>query len=253
VQLAISYYTAAGEDSALVKRFRPRIQEAVRAGWETIGIKVELGRLNGNDFFNVSPENEYSYAHFYRDVQMFSSGPSSPFPDPYFEDWYAGPENINVAQRANDWSGWNLQRYVNPEFDTMYEEARTTIDPERAVELFIAMNDLIVNDFVVVPLVARPQRILPSATRSRQRTLAPARGRVFSGTSPTGGRREAARRRDGPNRRADFQNFTGSERRQDHPSGVRRASSRAGGCRAGDPGRRQRIGEPRGGSHGNRQ
>jgi peptide/nickel transport system substrate-binding protein len=59
-----------------------------------------------------------------------------------------------VAQRANDWQGINLQRYVNPEFDALYDEVAATTDPERAAELFIQMNDLIVSDFVVVPLVA---------------------------------------------------------------------------------------------------
>jgi peptide/nickel transport system substrate-binding protein len=165
IRLEVSYYTAAGEDNALVKRFRPRIQEAVKAGWEEIGIEVELGRLNGDEFFDASPENEHSYAHFYRDIQMWAGGATSPFPDLYFEDWYAGPDNRNVAQRANGWSGWNLQRYVNPEFDALFEELQSTIDPERAVELFILMNDLIVNDFVVVPLVARPDQLYAFSNR----------------------------------------------------------------------------------------
>lgn len=165
MQLAVSYYTAVGEDNALVKRFRPQVQAAVKKGWEAIGIEVVLGQIKGDEFFSVTPENEYSYAHFYRDIQMWSSAPWSPFPDGYFEDYYAGPGNSNVAQRANDWSGLNLQRYVNSEFDDLFEEARTTIDPERAVELFIEMNDLIVEDFVVVPLVARPDMIYAFSNR----------------------------------------------------------------------------------------
>ncbi len=165
VRLAVTYYTAAGEDNSLVKRFRPRVQEVVKEGWEAIGIEVELGRLNGDDFFDNSPENEHSYAHFYRDVQMWASAATSPHPVFYFEDWYAGPDNGNVAQRANDWSGWNLQRYVNADFDALYEEAISTLDQERAAELFIAMNDLIVNDFVVVPLVARPDMIYALSNR----------------------------------------------------------------------------------------
>jgi peptide/nickel transport system substrate-binding protein len=157
IELAVSYYTAVGEDNALVKRFRPEVQAAVKARWEAIGIKVKIGQIKGSVFFDARADNEHSFAHFYRDIEMWSNAPTSPFPDSYFEDWYAGPGNSNVAQRANDWSGWNLQRYVNPDFDDMYKEVRSTIDPERAVELFIAMNDLIVGDFVVVPLVARPE------------------------------------------------------------------------------------------------
>ena len=165
VRLAVTYNTAVGEDNSLVKRFRPRIQEVVKAGWEAIGIEVELGQIKGDIFFNVTPDNEFSYAHFFCDVEMWGVSPGFPFPEFFFEDWYAGPDNSNVAQRANDWSGWNLQRYVNPDFDELYEESTTTIDPERAVELFILMNDLIVNDFVVVPLVTRPDMFYALSTR----------------------------------------------------------------------------------------
>jgi len=159
VQLAVSYYTAVGEENSLVKRFRPRIQEAVKTGWEKIGIKVELGQVLGRIFFDGSPDNGESYVRFHRDVQMWSGGISSPFSAYYFEEWYAGPGNRNVAQKANDWSGWNLQRYVNTDFDELYEELQTTIDTQRAIELFIELNDFIVEDFVVVPLVARPVMI----------------------------------------------------------------------------------------------
>jgi len=155
IELEVSYYTSVIDDNAQLMRFRPEIQAAVKEGWEAIGIKVQLGQVSGEVFFDTSPENEHSYTHFYQDVQMYGIGLTSPFPDTYFVDWYAGPDNSNVAQRANDWSGANIQRYVNPEFDALYEEATSTIDPERAGELFIQMNDLVVGDFVVVPLVAR--------------------------------------------------------------------------------------------------
>ena len=100
-------------------------------------------------------------------------GPISPLPDVYFLDWYAGPDNGNVAQRANDWSGPNTQRYVDPEFDLLYEEATTTTDPERAAELYIEMNDLIVEDFVVVPLVAMPAGLSAFAHRIATENVAP--------------------------------------------------------------------------------
>jgi peptide/nickel transport system substrate-binding protein len=70
-------------------------------------------------------------------------------------DYYAGPDNTNVAQASNDWAGTNNQRYINPEYDAMYEEVRDATDPERAAELFIAMNDLVINDVVVIPQVSR--------------------------------------------------------------------------------------------------
>ena len=87
-----------------------------------------LDRLPAINFFNTSPDNSLSYKHFYRDVQMYATGPMFPVPDMYFVDWYAGPDNSNVAQMANDWQGGNFQRYVNPAFDALYEESTTTKD-----------------------------------------------------------------------------------------------------------------------------
>jgi peptide/nickel transport system substrate-binding protein len=173
VELKVTFYTSVIDDNAQLMRFRPEIQTAVKEGWEAIGITVELGQVTGDVFFIVTPENEQSYAHFYRDVQMYANGPASPFPDAYLVDWYAGPDNSNVAQQSNDWLGGNIQRYVSPEFDALYEEATSTTDAERAVELFIQMNDLVVGDFVVVPLVARPFMVHALSNRLAEENTAP--------------------------------------------------------------------------------
>lgn len=173
ILLAVSYYTTGIGDLAPLVQYRLETQAAVKPGWEAIGIQVQLGQISADDFFDGSPENEQSFAHFYRDVQMYSHGPISPLPDVYFFDWYAGPDNSNVAQRTNDWSGANTQRYVSPEFDLLYEEATTTTDPERAAELYIQMNDLIVRDFVVIPLVAQPGNLCALGHRISAENVAP--------------------------------------------------------------------------------
>ena len=173
VELAVSYYTLVIDMNAQHMRFRPEIQAAVKPGWEAIGIKVQLGQVSGDDFFIANPENLLSYKHFYRDIQMYANGPILPVPDTYFFDWYAGPDQSNVAQAANEWQGANLQRYVNPEFDVLYEESTTATDPERAAELFIQMNDLIVDDFVVIPLHARSGQIYALSNRLAVENVAP--------------------------------------------------------------------------------
>jgi peptide/nickel transport system substrate-binding protein len=173
IELAVSYYTTGIGDLAPLVRYRLEIQAAVKAGWEAIGIKVELGQVSAADFFNITPENERSYAHFYRDAEMYSQGQLSPWPDTVFSQWYAGPDNSNVAQRANDWMGANIQRYVDPEFDRLYEEATNTTDPEHAAALYIQMNDYIVNEFVVVPLVAQPFGTYALNNRISEENVAP--------------------------------------------------------------------------------
>ena len=154
-ELAISFHTMVIDDFNQLMRWRPEYQAAIKVNWEAIGVKVELGQVAGEVFFDISPENEHSYAHFFHDVQMYAWGVSFPLPDSFFFEWYAGSDNENVAQQANDWTGMNTQRYVNPEFDRLYEESIATTDPELANELFIQMNDHIVNEYVAIPLHAR--------------------------------------------------------------------------------------------------
>jgi peptide/nickel transport system substrate-binding protein len=148
IELSVEYCTSASS-------VRQMTQAAVMDGWEQLGINVTPCVVEPGVFFDRSAVNEQNIGHFYRDVQMYTSGPASPFPIEYFRRWYAGPDNANVAQRANMWSGRNNQRYINPEFDALYDEVTVTTDPARAAELFIQMNDIVIMDCVAIPLVAR--------------------------------------------------------------------------------------------------
>jgi peptide/nickel transport system substrate-binding protein len=44
---------------------------------------------------------------------------------------------------------------VNEEYNELYTQALTELDTDRQAELFIAMNDLVVNEIVEIPLVHR--------------------------------------------------------------------------------------------------
>lgn len=57
--------------------------------------------------------------------------------------------------RENDWAGQNVSRHQHPAFDALYEEALATTDPEHLADLFIQMNDILVNDSILLPLVQR--------------------------------------------------------------------------------------------------
>jgi len=148
VELEFTYYTS-------INSVRQKTQAVVKSSWEQMGIGVQLGQVDSAVFFASSPGNDQTYGHNYRDIQMYTSGPVSPFPLTHMADYYAGPDNTNIAQGFNDWAGTNNQRYVNLEYDAMYEEVRSATNAERAVELFIAMNDLVINDVVVICEVSR--------------------------------------------------------------------------------------------------
>jgi peptide/nickel transport system substrate-binding protein len=151
---------------------RESTQDRVRQAWEEIGIKVQAGQIDYEQFFNYDPANEYSYVHFYRDAALLRASPISPFPLDYMMSWYAGPANSNVAQQSNDWFGPNVQRYVNPAYDALFDEVSTTTDADRAAELFIQMNDIVVNDIVVIPLVAQADQKYAISNRLEKENVA---------------------------------------------------------------------------------
>ena len=158
MELSISYFTS-------INSVRQKTQQVHKRDWESIGFKVQLGEVDAGVFFDSSPGNEQNYGHFYRDIQMYTNNPVSPFPILYMQDWYAGPDNVNVAQRSNDWSGVNNQRYVNPEYDAVYDELVATTDAERAAELFIQLNDIVINDIAIIPQVARAGELYAISNR----------------------------------------------------------------------------------------
>ena len=60
-----------------------------------------------------------------------------------------------IAQKANNWAGRNLFRWANAEYDRLWKEAWTELDPVKRAALFIRMNDLLIEDVVVILVVLR--------------------------------------------------------------------------------------------------
>ena len=146
VELSVTYATS-------VNQVRQKTQAVVKANLEEIGIAVQLEQVDAGIYFDSAAGNEQNINHFYWDFQMYQSVPSNPTPISYMEGWYAGENNRNVAQAENDWSGQNYVRYVNEEYDALLDAARTEPDPEVLADLFIQMNDILINDNVMLPLV----------------------------------------------------------------------------------------------------
>ena len=148
VELSISYATS-------VNQVRQKTQQVVQDSFNEIGIEVNLEQVDSAVFFDSSAGNDQNFAHFYWDIDMWSSGPAAPIPPNFMAKWYSGEDNSNIAQASNDWSGQNYQRYQNPEYDELYNQLLTTSSQDEAIDLLISMNDVVIMDRAVIPLVAR--------------------------------------------------------------------------------------------------
>ncbi len=61
-----------------------------------------------------------------------------------------------TATKDNKWQGRNITRWRNEEYDKAYRAAEGELDPVKRAALFIKMNDLVIGDVVVIPVVYRP-------------------------------------------------------------------------------------------------
>ncbi|MCO5219211.1 MAG: peptide ABC transporter substrate-binding protein [Thermomicrobiales bacterium] len=146
VELKIVYATS-------VNAVRQKTQAVVKANLEEVGFQVSLEQIDAGIYFDGSAGNDQNINHFYWDFCMYQSVPSTPRPLSFFEAWYTGPDGENIAQASNEWNGSNNSRYQNPDFDVIWEAARVETDPEALADLFIEMNDIVILDDVITPLV----------------------------------------------------------------------------------------------------
>lgn len=132
---------------------RQKTQATIKANLEAIGFAIGLEQVDSGIFFDASPGNDQSFNKAPWDLMLYISPQSSTRPLSYMEQWYAGPDGENIAQESNGWGGSNNSRWQSADYDAAFDAAKTETDPDALVDLFIQMNDLVVNDVVLVPLV----------------------------------------------------------------------------------------------------
>ena len=130
---------------------RQKNQQIVKQAAAKAGIEVEIKSVVASVFFSSDPANPDTYPHFYADLQMYTNGPNAPDPQ-YFMNQFTSWE---AASRTNKWQGRNITRWHNEEYDRAYRAAETELDPVKRAALFIKMNDLVIQNVVVIPVLWR--------------------------------------------------------------------------------------------------
>jgi peptide/nickel transport system substrate-binding protein len=157
VKLQVTYVTS-------VNTLRQKEQAIVKDGWSKLGVAVTLQSVDAGVFFSSSPGNNDTAAHCYRDVQMFTNTFTSPFPASYMRQFYSGDPGKDVAQKENNWSGDNYVRWVNKDYNQMYDQVLVELDPKKADALWVKLNDLVVSQGVSIPLIDR--RIVSTVSKN---------------------------------------------------------------------------------------
>ncbi len=132
---------------------RQKNQAIVKQACQRAGIEVELKSVTASVFFSSDVANPDTYTKFYADMQMYTTTMTQADPGRFMGQFLSS----EVATKENKWQGRNIVRWRNAEYDAAYEAADREIDPVKRAALFIKMNDLVIKDRHIIPVVARPQ------------------------------------------------------------------------------------------------
>jgi peptide/nickel transport system substrate-binding protein len=130
---------------------RQKTQALVKQAAARAGIEIELKSVTPSVFFSSDPGNPDTASHFYADLQMYTLTMGSPDPQRFMEVF----TSWEIAAKANQWAGRNYSRFRSEEFDQLWKAAERDMDPARRAGLFVKMNDLVVQQGAVIPILWR--------------------------------------------------------------------------------------------------
>jgi peptide/nickel transport system substrate-binding protein len=131
---------------------RQKTQAIVKQACQKAGIDMELKSVTASVYFSSDAANPDTYSKFYADMQMFTTNLTAPDPGFFMRQFLSS----EVASKDNKWQGRNITRWRNDDYDKTFHAAEGELDPVKRAALFIAMNDMVVGDPVVIPVVYRP-------------------------------------------------------------------------------------------------
>jgi len=131
---------------------RQKTQAIIKQACQKAGIDMELKSVTASVYFSSDVANPDTTRKFYADIQMYTVGtPSSPDPERFMQQFVSW----EIASKDNKWQGNNPTRWRNEEYDKAFRAAQGELDPVKRAALFIKMNDMVVEDVAVIPVVNR--------------------------------------------------------------------------------------------------
>ena len=136
-----------------VNSIRQKEQAVIKQACQKAGIDLELKSVTGAVFFSSDVANPDTYGKFWCDMQMYTTTMTQPDAE-RFMDQYTSWE---VSSKANKWLGRNICRYRSEEYDKAYHAGELELDPVKRAAIFIRLNDMVIKDNAVIPLITRPR------------------------------------------------------------------------------------------------
>jgi peptide/nickel transport system substrate-binding protein len=130
---------------------RQKTQAIVKQAAAKAGIDMEIKSVVASVYFSSDMANPDTYSHFYTDIQMYTTTMGAPDPQTFMEQF----TSWEAASKDNKWQGRNITRWRNEEYDKLWRAGETELDPVKRAALYIRMNDLVIQNVVVIPVLWR--------------------------------------------------------------------------------------------------
>jgi peptide/nickel transport system substrate-binding protein len=139
-----------------VNQPRQKTQAIVKDACTKAGIDLELKSVTAAVFFGGDFANPDTYQKFWSDIQMYTTTMTQPDPQTFMEQY----TSWELAQKDNKWAKRNISRWRSDEYDKLHTAAQGEMDPVKRAAMFVKMNELVIADGNIIPVVFRPR---PSA------------------------------------------------------------------------------------------
>ena len=130
---------------------RQDTQALIKQWWSEIGIDAELRNIDASVFFGGDPASPDTYQKFYADVEMYTNNFSGVDPEAYMANWRCS----EIPSPDTQWQGSNVQRFCSEEYDALVTEMSQTAELEERGRLAREMNDMLVQNWTMIPLIHR--------------------------------------------------------------------------------------------------
>ena len=144
VRLSLLYQTS-------TNAVRQDFQSLIKQWWEEIGVETELRNISASVFFGGDAGSPDTLQRFYADVEMYANNFSGTDPESYMANWLCK----EAPRPETQWQGNNVPRYCDAAYDALVAEMAVTGDLNERARIAKAMNDKLMQDFVIIPLVHR--------------------------------------------------------------------------------------------------
>jgi peptide/nickel transport system substrate-binding protein len=120
---------------------RSQIEQLFQANMKSIGVKINIQNYDASTLFGtVGPKSEFDIIEFAWVLSPFASANQS---------IYCSYTNPSVC-------GQNWNHYANPQVDSMFNEAISTLDPAKSASLYNQIDATLWKDMVTLPLFQQP-------------------------------------------------------------------------------------------------